>query len=166
MHFDENVILPCAFLKTKMISMIQYKWRIKSTTSLVEWLFASKRLIWNNPHYLAVLAWRLFAFLPTTFFEIAVLSIWKDEIIIAAAVSEPEASLRQLSNHFFLPNARNCGYARLRDLRCARNLKELWLSAKGRFRVRSGLPHAFFLHWFSTAIWIICNLVKVQKQKV
>ena len=27
-------------------------------------------------------------------------------------------------------------------------LKELprWLSANGRFRVRSGLPHAFFLH--------------------
>ena len=41
-------------------------------TSLMEWLFASKRQIWNNPHYLAVLAWRLFAFLPTTFFEIAV----------------------------------------------------------------------------------------------
>ena len=40
-------------------------------------------------------------------------------------------------------------------------LKELWLSANGRFRVRSGLPHAFFLHWSSTAIWIICNLVKV-----
>ena len=74
--------------------MIQYKWRIKSATSLVEWLFASKRWIWNNPHYLAVLAWRLFAFLPTTFFEIAVLSIWKDEIIIAATVSEPEASER------------------------------------------------------------------------
>ena len=47
--------------------------------------------------------------------------------IIAAAVSEPEVSERGSSNrqknyiigtfnHFFLPNARNCGYARLKDL--------------------------------------------------
>ena len=28
----------------------------------MEWLFASQRRIWNNPHYLAVLAWRLFCF--------------------------------------------------------------------------------------------------------
>ena len=49
-------------------------------------------------------------------------------LLIAAAVSEPEASTRGSSligkklgafNHFFLPNARNCGYARLKDLGCA-----------------------------------------------
>ena len=170
MHFDGNVILPCAFLKTKMISMIQYKWRIKSATSLVEWLFASKRLIWNNPHYLAVLAWRLFAFLPTTFFEIAVLSIWKDEIIIAAAVTEPEASERGSSligkklrySITFSYQTQGIVVVRGSEIYDAQwTLKELWLSANGRFRVRSGLPHAFFLHWFSTAIWIICSLVKV-----
>ena len=70
----EDVIFPCAFLTTKMISMVQYKWRIKISDQFsgVIVTFASKRRIWNNPHYLAVLAWRLFAFLPTTFFEIAV----------------------------------------------------------------------------------------------
>ena len=29
MHFNWNIILPCTFLKTKMISVVQYKWRIK-----------------------------------------------------------------------------------------------------------------------------------------
>ena len=39
---------------------------------------------------------------------------------IAAAVSEPEANERgsSLIDHF-LPNARNCGYVRLKHLRCA-----------------------------------------------
>ena len=56
--------------------------------------------------------------------------MWKDEVIVAAAVSEPEASERGSSlivknyiigafNHIFLPNAGNCGYARLKDLGCA-----------------------------------------------
>ena len=39
---------------------------------------------------------------------------------IAAAVSEPEANERgsSLIDHF-LPNARNCGYVRMKHLRCA-----------------------------------------------
>ena len=51
-------------------------------------------------------------------------------MIVAAAVSEPEASERGSSlivknyiigafNHIFLPNVGNCGYARLKDLGCA-----------------------------------------------
>ena len=71
-------------------------------------------------------------------------------------------------NHFFLPNSRNCAQW---------TRKELWLCANGRSRMHSrltrncgygrfrmcrGSPCAFFSHWFSTAIWIICNLVKVR----
>ena len=37
--------------------------------------FAPKRRIWKYQHYLGVLAWRLFAFFTTTFFEIAVFII-------------------------------------------------------------------------------------------
>ena len=95
--------------------------------------------------------------------------------VIAAAVSEPEASKRGSSlidkkshyrglNYFFLPNARNCGYVRMKHLGCAidsqgilvkckwkiwdaqQTRKELWLCSNGRFRMRSGLPRAFFLH--------------------
>ena len=52
-------------------------------------------------------------------------------IIFAAAASEPKANERGSSlisrrlhsvgacNHFFLPNARNCGYAQMGDFGCA-----------------------------------------------
>ena len=51
-----------------------------------------------------------------------------------AAVSEPEVNERGSSligknyiisaiNHFFLPDARNCGYARMKDLVCAMDLQ-------------------------------------------
>ena len=59
--------------------------------------------------------------------------------LIAAAVSEPEANERGSSligknyiiaafNHFFLPEARNCGYARKKDLGCAMDsqLSGIW----------------------------------------
>ena len=59
--------------------------------------------------------------------------------LIAAAVSEPEANERSSSlidknyiiaafNHFFLPEARNCGYARMKDLGCAMDsqLSGIW----------------------------------------
>ena len=57
-------------------------------------------------------------------------------MIVAAAVSEPEANERGSSligkklhlfigafNHFFLPDARNRGYARMKDLGCAVDLQ-------------------------------------------
>ena len=62
-------------------------------------------------------------------------------LIIAAAASEPEANERGSSvisrrllyracNHFFLLNARNCGYAQVEDLGCAVVCREeLWLCA-------------------------------------
>ena len=43
--------------------------------------------------------------------------------------------------------ARNCGFAGMED------------------KKRSGLPRAFFLHWFSTAIWII-SFQKYTNKKV
>ena len=59
--------------------------------------------------------------------------------LIAAAVSEPEANERGSSlidknyiiaafNHFFLPDARNCRYARMKDLGCAMDsrLSAIW----------------------------------------
>ena len=88
-----------------------------------------------------------------------------------------------LAKELWLSNARNCGYTRMKDLGRAigsqrivvmckwkiyhaqQTRKELWLCWNGRFRMRSGLPRAFFLHWFSTAIWIICNLVKKYRNK-
>ena len=62
-------------------------------------------------------------------------------VLIAAAASEPEANERGSSlisrrfqfwacNHFFLLNARDCGYAQVEDLGCAVVCpKELWLCA-------------------------------------
>ena len=68
MHFDWNVILPCAFLKTKMISVVQYKWRIKSATSLVKWLFASKKTDLKNPTLPCGLGLKTFFFSPDNVF--------------------------------------------------------------------------------------------------
>ena len=45
--------------------------------------------------------------------------------------------------------ARNCGYAGMGDLECAVDYHTC----------------AFFLHWFSNAISIICNLVKVHNYR-
>ena len=62
--------------------------------------------------------------------------------LIAVAVSEPEASERGSSligkkkfiigafNHFFLPNARNCSYARLKDLGCAMDSQGILVKCK------------------------------------
>ena len=43
--------------------------------------------------------------------------------------------------------------------------KELWLCWNGRLRMRSGLPCTFFLPRFSTAMGIICNLVKYRNKR-
>ena len=63
------------------------------------------------------------------------------ELFIAAAVSKPEASERGSSligkklhhrgiESLFLPNARNCGYARLKDLGCAMDSQGILVKCK------------------------------------
>ena len=85
--------------------------------------------------------------------------------MIASSVSEPEARERGSSligkklhyrriqslfltkrKELWLPNARSCGYARLNDLGCAMNSQGIvqWLSANGRFRMRSRLARNGF----------------------
>ena len=58
-----------------------------------------------------------------------------------AALQSAEDYITGACNHFFLLNARNCGYAQVEDLGCAVACrKELWLCANGRVRMRSGMP--------------------------
>ena len=70
-------MLPCAFLKTKMISMVQMNQRP------VQWSdSASRKTDLKQPTLPCGLGLKPFSFLPTTFFEIAVSLCYKGTLIL------------------------------------------------------------------------------------
>ena len=64
MYFDWNVILPCAFLKTKMLSMVQYKWWIRISDQFSGVIVCHQKTDLKQPTLPCGLGLKTFCFSP------------------------------------------------------------------------------------------------------